>query len=123
VKLAHEEARSAELATWADQQTELTLMSSVVMEVELYRALHRNDPLALPRVPEVLARMDQVDLNGTIRAIASAYTYPLLRSLDAVHLATARFLVSSGTPVDAFISYDQRLAEFAAAEGFAVLAP
>ncbi|MGH3759032.1 hypothetical protein [Actinophytocola sp.] len=46
---------------------------------------------------------------------------PHLRSLDAVHLATADSLLASGKRVTAFVAYDKRLA--AAEIGRTVVAP
>ena len=44
----------------------------------------------------------------------------LLRSLDAIHLATARLL---GPELTALVTYDERLAKAAADAGVSVLAP
>lgn len=44
----------------------------------------------------------------------------LLRSLDAIHLATARLL---GPELTALLTYDDRLAKAAADAGIPVLAP
>jgi uncharacterized protein len=43
--------------------------------------------------------------------------------LDAIHLATAEFLVASGQPISAFVTYDKRLAEAAGRAGLEVAAP
>lgn len=45
-----------------------------------------------------------------------------LRSLDAIHLATAGMLVTAGKAVTAFVTYEDRQGR-AAAAGFGVLAP
>ena len=59
-----------------------------------------------------------------VRDIASAYRHSTLRSLDAIHLATARFVASAGgVEVAAFATYDSRLLGFAEAEGFAAIGP
>ena len=47
----------------------------------------------------------------------------ILRSLDAIHLATAELLVASGKTVTAFVTYDRRLAEAASQAGLPVIAP
>lgn len=44
----------------------------------------------------------------------------ILRSLDSIHLASARYL---GTSLDSMIFYDHTLAEAAKELGFSVLAP
>ncbi|WJK43445.1 hypothetical protein O7608_14190 [Solwaraspora sp. WMMA2056] len=44
------------------------------------------------------------------RATAAAFAEPTLRSLDAIHLATAQVLTNeSGTALTAFVTYDRRL--------------
>ncbi|HEY4865183.1 MAG TPA: PIN domain-containing protein [Candidatus Dormibacteraeota bacterium] len=45
---------------------------------------------------------------------------PELRSLDAIHLATARAL---GTNLSALVTYDERLAEAASWYGMQVVSP
>jgi uncharacterized protein len=46
-----------------------------------------------------------------------------MRSLDAIHLATAELLVASGKPLDAFVTYDKRLATAAREAGLPAAAP
>ena len=42
--------------------------------------------------------------NVTVRATAAAYAEPLLRSLDAIHLATAQLLAGEpGAAMEAFV--------------------
>jgi hypothetical protein len=62
-------------------------------------------------------------MNAAVRATAGAYLDPSLRSLDAIHLATAEFLISSGEVDCAFVTYDKRLAEAAVRAGLTVEAP
>lgn len=63
-----------------------------------------------------------IEIATAIRATA-AYTDPHLRSLDAIHLATADHLVASGKRVTAFVTYDTRLAGAARTCGLPVIAP
>lgn len=124
VKLAHHETHSTELVSWLQAQPDLTMISSVLIEVELSRALHRYDPAALPNVPAVLARMIRVEMHSTIRAIASTYAQAALRSLDAIHLATAQYVTVAGrSQIDIFVAYDSRLLAFAQAQGFTAVGP
>jgi predicted nucleic acid-binding protein len=60
---------------------------------------------------------------AAVRATAGAYPEPGLRSVDAIHLATAEFLVASGQPISAFVTYDKRLAEVVERAGLTVVAP
>jgi hypothetical protein len=55
-----------------------------------------------------------------VRARAAAYTDPLLRSLDAIHLATAEEVRAD---LVALVTYDERLAAAAKELGLPVEAP
>lgn len=125
VKLAHREVHSDELAAWLNNQPDLALISSALVEVELPRALRRYDPAALPEVPHVLARLFRVEINATIRMMAGAYHHTLLRSLDAIHLATARYvsLTADTQQQQIFVAYDARLLTCASLERFEVASP
>lgn len=81
MKLAHRGEHSETLAAWLNDQVERTLVSSVLVEVELYRALRRYDPAAIPVVAHVLARLHRIEMNATIRTMAGAYPGGSLRSL------------------------------------------
>jgi len=100
------------------------MVSSVLVEVELQRALFRYDPAALSHVPGVVARLVRIELSEGIRSIAAGYRYATLRTLDAIHLATACFVSSHrGQTLDAFVAYDARLNEFALGEHLRVVSP
>ena len=61
------------------------------------------------------------EVDRTIAALAAALEPPhKLRTLDAIHLATALALRSE---LDAFVTYDDRLAEAARALGLPVVRP
>lgn len=123
-KLARHERETEALFDWLDLQEGESLVSSVLLEVELERALRRADPDALPRVPRILSGISRIELTATIRATAAAYRYQLLRSLDAIHLATAQTVAAqTGAPLRAFVTYDKRLISAARAEGLGVEHP
>lgn len=61
-----------------------------------------------------------VPMDDTVLAIARRLDPSELRSLDAIHLATA---LSIGSDLGALFSYDDRLAAAALAAGLRVLAP
>jgi hypothetical protein len=124
VKLAHQEDHSEALAAWLSARSDLAMVSSVLVEIELNRALHRYDPAAIPAVAQVLARLHRVELTAEIRAMAGAYTDGRLRSLDAIHLATAQFVAQSGDGApQVFVGYDARLLAAARARNMDVAAP
>jgi predicted nucleic acid-binding protein len=123
VKLVRREPESAALVTWLNGQSTEPLVASALVEVELPRALRRSQPGVLGAVAGVLARLHRVEINAAVRATAGAYPEPTLRSLDAIHLATAELLTASGASVSAFVTYDTRLATAARALGLPVTAP
>jgi hypothetical protein len=124
VKLVRREAESAALATWLNEQNDSVLVASVLVEVEVPRALRRAAPQALIGVPSVLARLYRVEIDATVRAAAAAFPGPAIRTLDAIHLATARILATeSGTELAAFVTYDKRLLAAATEIGLPVAAP
>ena len=89
VKVIRIEVESDALADWLDERT-TPWITSALAEVELPRAIRAVTPEALPVVPSVLARLDRFEFDQVIRATAAAYPDPTLRSLDAIHLATAQ---------------------------------
>lgn len=124
VKLVRSEPGSAELAAWLNDRRDLPLVTSGLAEVEVPRALRRSAPQALPGVPAVLGRLYRLEIDPVIRAGAGAFADPNLRSLDAIHLATARFVAGQqGTTFEAFVTYDKRLLAAASAAGLPVAAP
>lgn len=123
VKMIREEDETPELISWLAAQTDSELVSSALVEVEVPRALRRNQPAALSAVAPMISRIFRVEIGADVRAIAGAYMDSYLRSLDAIHLATAEILVASGKTMTAFVTYDKRLAGAAADAGLTVLAP
>lgn len=110
---AETEALLAELARWPEQVT------SVIADVELRRAALRSGH-ALERVEEVLARVALLAFDEPVRGLAGRVGSPLLRSLDAIHLASA---LSLADELGGFCCYDQRLAADARQAGLTVVIP
>lgn len=123
VKLVREERETRALVDWLNEREGQRLVASVLVDVEVPRALRRSQPGVLGAVAATLARIDRIELDAAIRATAAAYVDPLLRSLDAIHLATADQLIASGKKVSAFVTYDKRLAEAARSCSLSVVAP
>jgi predicted nucleic acid-binding protein len=124
VKLVRAEHGTAELVTWLNARPQSALVASALVEVEVPRALRRAAPQALAGVPSVLSRLYRLEIDTTVRAAAAAYADPSLRTLDAIHLATAQLLLS-GEPstLEAFVTYDTRLLAAAGAAGLPVASP
>ena len=120
VKLVRHEPSTAALVGWLNARTGVPLVSSVLVEVEVPRALRRSAPAALPAVPATLGRLYRLEIDATVRAAAASFLDPNLRSLDAIHLATALQL---GSQLNFFLSYDSRLLAFAQVAGLPVARP
>ncbi len=112
VKLVRWEVETDALIEWLADRSDELLLSSALAEVELPRALRRTEPALLGGVPAVLARIAVYEIDELVRTTAAAYDDPQVRSLDAIHLATADAVL--GDDLTAFVTYDARL--FAAAE-------
>jgi predicted nucleic acid-binding protein len=121
VKLVRREPESDALADWLNARAELVLVSSALVEVELPRALRRTDPELVRDVPALLARVAIYEIDDLVRTAAAGYPDPRLRSLDAIHLATAQAIF--GGRLAAFVSYDRRLAASAETLGLPVSDP
>ncbi|HEX6744192.1 MAG TPA: type II toxin-antitoxin system VapC family toxin [Solirubrobacteraceae bacterium] len=94
--------------------------SSAVLEVEATLAVRRRQPSAIDAVRVLLGAVRMIDLDADIRGAAGALPDPGLRSLDAIHLATA---LSLGERCGAFFAYDDRLIAAARAHGLTVTVP
>jgi predicted nucleic acid-binding protein len=123
VKLIREEDETPDLVAWLNDHSDDQLVASALVEVEVPRALRRNQPEVLGAVAATLARIDRFEIDAPVRATAAAYIDPRLRSLGAIHLATADHLVASGKTLTAFVTYDKRLAAAAKEAGHTTEAP
>ncbi|HEU4393599.1 MAG TPA: type II toxin-antitoxin system VapC family toxin [Solirubrobacterales bacterium] len=94
--------------------------SSEILAVEASRAARRVGGGAPARAARLLATLTLVPLSPALRSQACLLGPPELRSLDAIHLATA---LSVRDRVGAVFTYDKRLAEASAEAGLQVLAP
>jgi hypothetical protein len=120
VKLAHAEPESAALRGWLEERAEAQWVSSVLTEIESFRALARYAPEAVSRLPAVLDQIDLIDLDQRIRILARTVTPATVRSLDAIHLGTALHVRPSLT---SFVTYDKRLLDAAQAAGLPIDSP
>lgn len=68
----------------------------------------------------MLARVDLLRVNDRVLDAAGLLEPAELRSLDAIHLASAGQL---GSDLQAFVTYDERLAAAAAGRGLRVIRP
>ena len=76
----------------------------------------------LDRVETLLAGISLIPLDEQILAAAETLTPPTVATLDAIHLATAIRLSTTGE-LDALMTYDKQLAVGAREHGITVLSP
>jgi uncharacterized protein len=120
VKLVHAEAGSAALRHWLGERAETGWISSVLAEIESFRALARYAPDAVTRLPAVLDQIDMIGLDSPIRSLARTVRPVTVRSLDAIHLGTA---LDRRQMLTSFVTYDKRLLDAARAAGLPADAP
>lgn len=70
VKLAHAGAEPAALRAWLDERAETAWISSVLTEIESFRALARYAPDTVSRLPAVLDQIDLLGLDPPVRILA-----------------------------------------------------
>ncbi|GAA2340929.1 type II toxin-antitoxin system VapC family toxin [Saccharopolyspora halophila] len=121
IKLVRPEAETEALADWLEQRPDVPLVASSLVEVELPRPLRRCAPELMGSVPAIMKRVGVYDIDEVVRATAAAYQDAMLRSLDAIHLATAHAIF--GSHLVAFVTYDSRLHEAAEEIGLPVAQP
>lgn len=97
-------------------------VSSALARVEVIRAVGRAGlgEDRLRRAEAILDRIALIAIDGSVLHHAATLAPADLRTLDAIHLATALLLEPD---VAGIVTYDAQLREAAAAAGLAVLAP
>jgi predicted nucleic acid-binding protein len=118
VKLAVREPESLALRRYLRRRQ--PLVSSALARTEVLRALLPAGDEAVARGRSVLQRLDIVRVNDRILGAAGVLLPPELRSLDAIHLATAREL---GGELGALVTYDERMVAAARQLGYRIVQP
>ncbi len=103
-----------ELAGWS------AWTSSALLGVEAVRACRRLGEIVADSAERGLSDIALIPMDDQVLAVARRLDPSELRSLDAIHLATA---LSIGTDLGGLFSYDDRLTAAATAAGLPVLAP
>jgi predicted nucleic acid-binding protein len=96
------------------------LLASEILAVEVARAALRMASTTPAAVAKRLRSVALLPLTPEVRKVASRVGPPGLRTLDAIHLATA---LSASDRIGAVLTYDARLASACTGAGLAVLAP
>ncbi|MGH3461232.1 MAG: type II toxin-antitoxin system prevent-host-death family antitoxin [Kribbellaceae bacterium] len=108
------------LIDWLSARSGELLVASTLVEVELPRAIRRSEPEVLS-VPGIVRRLALYEIDEMVRATAASYDDPMIRSRQAIHLATADAVL--GDDLTAFVTYDKRLLATADALGLPVASP
>jgi len=119
VKLARQESETDALRAWLAANPR-PLTTSALARTEAARALTRTEPAALPVLRALLAVLHQKPVTDAVLDAAASLPGAMMRSLDAIHLATAEELAPTLTW---FVAYDKRLAEAARSRGLPVATP
>ncbi len=120
VKLLFQEPESEALSGWLWARPDLPKLTSQLSVVEVVRVCQRLDASHEPAARGLLAGLDLVPVSSAVVDLAAQVGPSSLRSLDAIHLATA-LLVRDG--LTALVAYDHRLVEAARAEQLPVTTP
>jgi uncharacterized protein len=120
VKLVVLEPESGALVTFLGPRPDR--LSSALLLTEIPRALRRAQftGTARRRAQRLLARLALVDVDRRILSGAAALESPELRTLDAIHLATALAVREN---LAGIVTYDRRLAAAAERLDLEVFAP
>jgi hypothetical protein len=118
VKLAVREPESAALRRYLKRRR--PIVSSALARTEVTRALLPLGPAAVERGQDVLGRIELARISDRVLTAAGSLMPAELRSLAAIHLATAQQL---GADLARIVTYDERMAAAAKALGWTVAAP
>jgi hypothetical protein len=118
VKLVFGEPESLTLQRRLGDHPELA--SSALLRAELIRAAMRLDPRQIGRARRLLAEFAIREIDDEVLDRAGEIAPPGLRTLDAIHLATASLL---GPDLEALVTYDRRMIEAANLYGLPVASP
>ncbi|MEO9254401.1 MAG: type II toxin-antitoxin system VapC family toxin [Tepidiformaceae bacterium] len=118
VKLAKDEEESTALRAYVASNPRFA--SSDIAIVEVLRAALRQGPDVELKVREVFRRMRFIAIDRELLENAATLEPDTLRSLDAIHLASALRL---GSELGDVVTYDVRMGEAARAMGLDAVAP
>ncbi|MBI4701555.1 MAG: type II toxin-antitoxin system VapC family toxin [Deltaproteobacteria bacterium] len=118
VKLVVAEPESGALRRFLGRRPQR--VSSALARVEVLRAVRLQGRPAAERAKKLLERIRLLRLDDVLLEAAAAIDPRVLRSLDAIHLASAQAL---GDDLDAVVTYDRRMSDAASGLGLPVRSP
>jgi predicted nucleic acid-binding protein len=113
-------SHSRAFAAFYDAHADTEWVSSALLRIEVARAVTRAAPALLPDARDLLSAFSYIAMDDDIVEGAMNEPDRGLRSLHAIHLATARIL---GDDLSAIVSYDDRLLKAAAEAGLGTASP
>jgi len=116
VKLVIPETESASMREYVTD----TLVTSALTAAELRRTVRRMAPHLMVEAEQVLGQVTQLSIDADVLRSAGGLDPLSLRTLDAIHLATA---LRVRDELDAFVAYDSRLLEAARLAGIPTASP
>ncbi len=119
VKVVVEETESAALRAFL-AASGARRVSSALLRAEALRAVRHLGPDAVTTVREGLRRVDLIGIDDRILDSAGILEPQVLRTLDAIHLATA---LAVGDDLDAIVTYDERMVAAARLVGLKTAMP
>jgi predicted nucleic acid-binding protein len=119
LKLVVTEDHTDALREWATDN-EVAFVSSDLLRTEALRAVRHQDAQVRTAVRDELAVVRCLRVSRAICDIAAELHPSVMRTLDAVHVATA---LSVAPDVDTLVTYDRRMAEASRAAGLTSLSP
>jgi uncharacterized protein len=119
IKLVVGEAESAAVRAYLAKRG-VRRVSSALLRTESLRAVRHLGPDALATVREGLRRVDLIGIDDRILDGAGMLEPGVLRTLDAIHLATA---MAVGDDLEAIVTYDDRMIAAARLLGLPMASP
>ena len=118
VKLVVEEPESTALRRYLRRRR--PLVSSALARAEVLRSLLQEGDVGVARGRAVLGRIDLIRITDRILGAAGVLMPLDLRSLDAIHLASAQLI---GSDLGQVVTYDRRMLAAAQQLGLKVASP
>jgi predicted nucleic acid-binding protein len=119
LKLIRPERESEEFVRWYANRRDIDATSSALVRVEVIRAARLDGENAELRARAVLDGVDLMPMDWALLDRAAVLPFAV-RSLDAIHLASA---IQLGGKLRAFVAYDRRLLAAAEHAGLPVASP
>ncbi len=120
MKLVRRESETEALQDWLTARPGTPLVTSELARVEVVRAARRVNDRAAGTARALFGYLDTIALDRTVQDVACEIAGPALRTLDALHLASAIVL---GEDLSVFVAYDHRLIDAATRAGLETATP